>query len=371
MSRFDASSEHSPLSGIDEYLVHNYPHPVRVMWTTDAQAYERVWFTAEDDAGELLVVCGLAFYPNLGTAEAYAIVNHRGAHTTVRAHRRLGDDRTDMRIGPLAFEVVAPFREWRLTLDDNEYGIAFDIRWHDTKRCVFRNIGAGAIMGGRPFGGVAGYDGFGEQSGWVRIGSERIELARERFTGTRDHHWGTRDGVGGRGRWSGWQHPLSGAYVRFPQWCAWTDHVLYDLGDPRPGSETLRRRRHRLRFEPETGLLIGGEMDLTFRTGEVRTVEFERLGHQIAFLRCGMYGGPNGGTPEGDVWHGEFVGDGAVTGETYDVTDPAVRSRICGLDQHQVRFTCEGETAVGIFEVYDTLCRDVATRGEQGLSLLP
>ena len=47
-----------------------------------------------------------------------------------------------------------------------------------------------------------------------------------------------------------------------------------------------------------------------------------------------------------------------------------MRARICGLDQHQVRYTCDGETASGIFEVYDTLCRDVAQRGEQGISLL-
>ena len=33
---------------------------------------------------------GLAFYPNLGTAEAFAIVNVRGQHSTVRAHRALG-----------------------------------------------------------------------------------------------------------------------------------------------------------------------------------------------------------------------------------------------------------------------------------------
>jgi hypothetical protein len=31
MTVFDAGAEHSPMSGIDEYLVHNYPHPVRVM----------------------------------------------------------------------------------------------------------------------------------------------------------------------------------------------------------------------------------------------------------------------------------------------------------------------------------------------------
>ena len=87
------------------------------MWTPDAQAYERVWFTCQDKVGDLLVVVGLAFYPNLGTAEAFAIVNVRGSHTTVRAHRKLGTDRMDMALGPFGFEVVEPFRHWRLRLD--------------------------------------------------------------------------------------------------------------------------------------------------------------------------------------------------------------------------------------------------------------
>ncbi len=367
---FDASPEHSPMSGIDEYLVHNYPHPVRVMWTTDAQAYERIWFTAQDDAGELLVVCGLAFYPNLGTAEAFAIVNHAGRHTTVRAHRLLGDNRMDMRIGPIAYEVVEPFREWRLVLDENDYGISYDIRWFDTKRAVFRNLGAGMIAGGKPFGGVAGYDGFGVEEGWVRAGDTRFDLTRVHFNGTRDHHWGTRDGVGGRGRWSGWQHVLSGAFVQFPEWSAWGDHLMRNLGDPRPGSSTLRRRTHRLRFEDDTSLLLGGEVDMEFPSGEVKTMTFERLGNQIAFLRCGMYGGPNGGTPDGDIWHGMYVGDGVVTGETYDANDPHVRTRICGLDQHHMRFECDGQVSYGLFEAYDTLAFETAAKGRRGLSML-
>ena len=97
---------------------------------------------------------------------------------------------------------------------------------------------------------------------------------------------------------------------------------------------------------------------------------FERLGNQIAFLRCGMYGGPNGGTPDGDVWHGMDVGDGVVTGETYDANDPRVRARICGLDQHHARFECEGEVTYGIIEPYDTLCYEMASSGLGGFSLL-
>ena len=109
---------------------------------------------------------------------------------------------------------------------------------------------------------------------------------------------------------------------------------------------------------------------MEYASGEVKTMRFERLGNQIAFLRCGMYGGPNGGTPDGDVWHGEYVGDGVVSGESYDVNDPAVRARICGLDQHHVKFACGGEISFGIFEAYDTLAHDMAVQGKQGISRL-
>jgi hypothetical protein len=39
---YEASIEHYPLSGPDEFMIHNHPHPLRVMWTSDLQAYERV-----------------------------------------------------------------------------------------------------------------------------------------------------------------------------------------------------------------------------------------------------------------------------------------------------------------------------------------
>jgi hypothetical protein len=121
------SAEHSPMSGIDEYLVHNYPHPVRVMWTSDPRAYERLWFTAQDKVGEVFFVCGLGFYPNLGAAEAYALVNHNGVHRSVHAHRKMGDDRTNMKIGPFDFQIVEPFKQWHISLADNEFGLKYGV----------------------------------------------------------------------------------------------------------------------------------------------------------------------------------------------------------------------------------------------------
>ena len=378
-SPYPASAEHAPLSGLDEFLVHNAPFPVRVMWTPDAQAYERVWFTCQDKVGELLVVVGLAFYPNLGTAEAFAIVNVRGSHTTVRAHRKMGTDRMDMTLGPFDFAVEEPFRRWRLRLDrtavhaETGHDVGFDIAWLDTKRPVFRQLGAGVIVGARAMSPIAGYDGFGRQEGWVEAEGERFTLESHTHLGTRDHHWGTRDGVGGPGRSMGMQHPHSGEWVEFADVGIWGDHVLYNIGDPRKRSATLARRVHRMRFEPDTHLLQSGEVDLVFADGAVKTMAFERLGNQIAFLRCGMYGGPNGGTPDGDLWHGMAVAVGdevVVHAETFDVNDPAVRSRLAGQDQHHCRVTCDGEVTYGLVEPYDTLCYEVAKAGVMGFSLL-
>ena len=90
------------MSGLDEFMIHNHPHPVRVMWTSDLQAYERMWFTCQDRTGDLLVVSRHGHLPQPGTAEAFAIVNVRGRHTTVRAHRKLGLNRMDMSVGPSA-----------------------------------------------------------------------------------------------------------------------------------------------------------------------------------------------------------------------------------------------------------------------------
>ena len=380
-SPYAASPEHAPLSGLDEFLVHNAPYPVRVMWTPDAQAYERVWFTCQDRTGELLVVIGLAFYPNLGTAEAFAIANVRGMHTTVRAHQKLRNDRMDMTLGPFSFEVEEAFRRWRLTLDPHHtpgatatgHGIAYDITWLDTKRPVFSQLGAGMIVGGRALTPVAGYDGFGRQEGWVEVHGRRFALSQDTHLGTRDHHWGTRDGVGGPARYMGMQHPHSGEWVEFEDFGIWGDHVLYNIGDARKRSGTLAKRVHRMRFEPDTHLLKSGEVDLHFADGSVKTMTFERLGNQIAFLRCGMYGGPNGGTPDGDLWHGMAVAQGdevVVHSETFDVNDPEVRASLAGLDQHHCRVTCDGEVTYGIVEPYDPLCYEVSKAGVMGFSLL-
>lgn len=368
--------EHYPLSRWDELPIHQSNEPIRFVATTDPRAFERYWFTAQDDSGEIFVVAGIGNYPNLGTADAYALIVHDGRQTTVRAHRAIGQDRSDLCIGPLAFQLIEPFREWRLTLGGNDQDFSFDLRWYDTKRAVFRRMDRTInVPGGTDFRLLhnwAGYETFGRIGGTVRYRGRTFTLDRTRTRGSRDHHWGTKDHVAGieitkNKPFSHLGEPLDfshlGQWVEFEDWSIWGNQILFNLGDPRPGAMLVEQIEQKLRFDPETKHLIGASVVNRLPNGELREVVYEQIGSQCAYLRTGMYAGCDGrGTPDGNVYHGTNVGE-LVDGETYDLTDAAVRMRIAGFEDHLVRATCNGETVVGILECRNPAIYAMASKG--------
>ena len=369
-------AEQSPLAPLDDHLVHQTPDPVRVMWTSDARAYERYWVTTQDRVGDLLMVFGGGFYPNLDTADAYAIVNYKGRHTTVRGHRRLGSDRMDLSVGPIKPTILQGLRTWRYVLEDNPYGISFDIRWHDTKRQSFWYLGpagGGFQPDGRRQQATSGFEGFGVAEGWVRIGDERIEITPDKYHGTRDRHWGTRDGVGGprhylgeRKREFGPEGAGGGQWVEFDDWSMWMGRVFYSFGDPRPNEGYVRTVDRKLKFEPDTLLFKEGVITNVLPSGESREFHFRRLGNQIAFLRCGMYDG----TPDKNIWKGEYVGELVIDGETYDVNRPEVRAKLIGNDVHHCRMTTsDGQEVSCIFEPHEPGAYEYCRDGRPGWTL--
>jgi hypothetical protein len=348
--------EQFPLSPADDYMIHQTPDPIRVMWSSDHRTYERFWTVFHDDAGELIVAIGASFYPSLDAAEAYAIVNHRGRHRSVRAFRPLGADRMDLTLGPIRPTIVQGLREWRYELDDNDWGIRFDVVFRDTMRGMFRQR-APAVERGFPAGRRAdvtsGFESFGVVDGWVAIDGERVDLRADTCRGTRDRHWGVGRSVGGPKL----ELPLprttvghsGNSFVAFSDYAIWGDAVLYPFGDARPGTGRIVKTDRRLRFEPDTHIFVEGVIDYTLDSGEVKRVHYERIGVQTAYLRCGMYGG----TPESGIHQGEYLGESMVEGDAYDVNDASARTKLMGLDEHQCRVTCDGETVVGIYQPID------------------
>jgi len=358
-------SEFAPLSYLDELPIHQANTPLRLMHTTDPRAFERYWFTAQDDAGKFLLVTGIGVYPNLGTVDAYALICIDGKQTTVRAHRAMNQHRADLSAGPLRFELIEAFRDWHLTLADNAQDFSFDLHWRDTKRAQFARFPEMAAPPGvidfRLLHDWCGYEAFGRISGTVRYKGQTIDINGTTTRGSRDHHWGTRDGNGHisigeskpfrsyRGEPVGFSHV--GQWVEFKDWSLWGNRVLFNIGDKNnPRSVLAETVDYKLRFDPVTKHLIGGVIVNKLPNGELREVHYEPIGHQCAYLRTGGYSGCNGlGTPEGNIHHGESVGE-LIAGETYDITNPDVCMRLEGFEDRLVRATCNGETAVGIIE---------------------
>ncbi len=364
-------AEQFPLSPLDDYLIHQTPDPIRVMWSGDPRAYERYWMVCHDPEGEVLVATGGSFYPNLDRAEAYAIVNHQGRHSTVRGFRRLGADRADLRIGPISPTIIEGMRWWRYALEPNQWGVSFQLDFRDTTRQVFReplSNSAGGSPAGRRNDVTTGFESFGEVQGWVQVDGTRIEIPAG-SPGTRDRHWGVGRGVGGPPLALGGRLHVGvsgNAFVAFPSWTLWGDRVFYRYGDPTPGMGRVNKPTRRLRFEPDTKIFVEGIVDYPLESGEIKQVHYERIGYQTAYLRCGMYGG----TPEGNIHSGGYEGPDLIEGETYDVTKPEVRAAIAGLDEHLCRATCNGEVATGLYQPIDPAAYEACAAGRPGWAFL-
>ena len=373
----EKTNEHSPLSGLDEYPIHQIPEPLRIVSTSDARAYERYWFTAQDLDSDIFLVTGFGFYPNMGTADAYAILVHEDRHTAVRAFRLLGDDRSVIATGPLSAERVEPFREWHLKLGGNPQGLAFDLRWRDTKRAVFHRLGGSGMdtsRGGRPALPTAGYESFGRIEGTISCDGKTFRLSPAATAGSRDHHWRIRQGVGGPGHMhpeERWTH--LGQWVEFPNWLIWGWRCLWNIGDDEhsKAASPVIPFAHRMRFDLQTRHLLGGIVSNKFPDGSVREITYEQVGNRVAYMRTGMYMGPDqNGTPEENYFQGTPGGDDVVLGETYDLTDPKVRLRIRGFEDHLMRVTCDGEEAVGILECCNPVLYEKCAAGVPGFSFL-
>ena len=289
-------AEQFPLSPLDDFMIHQTPDPIRVMWTGDPRAYERYWMVCHDPEGRVLLATGGSFYPNLDRAEAYAIVNVGGRHTTVRGFRRVGSRPRRPADRRHRARVVEGMRWWRFELEPNDWGISYSIDFRDTSRQVFReplSNAAGGSPPGRRNDVTTGFESFGEVEGWVVVDGERIEIPSG-SPGTRDRHWGVGRGVGGPALSLGGRLHVGvsgNAFVAFPSWMLWGDRVFYRFGDPRPGMGRVAKPSRRLRFEPDTHIFVEGIVDYTLDSGERKEVHYERIGNQTAYLRCGMYGG--------------------------------------------------------------------------------
>ena len=122
---------------LDEYPIHQAPLSLRYPATSDRNFYDRCYFNAHDRTGDIFVISGIGYYPNLGVKDAFLLVARRGGgrfggsgdeQTAVHLSGAIDQDRLNQHIGNYRVEVVEPLHKLRIVLDETE-GIAADLTW--------------------------------------------------------------------------------------------------------------------------------------------------------------------------------------------------------------------------------------------------
>ena len=350
------------LSPLDDLPIHQIAEPIRHVGTSDRNFYDRYYFNCHAGDDTLMLVAGMGQYPNLGVADAFAVVNDRRVHRVVRASRELGSDRGELSVCPFRIEVLEGLRRLRVILEPNDHGLDFDLTWegsdpaHLEPKHVDRSLGRVIIDTSR-------LAQTGRWSGSIRVGDRTYDVTPDRWQGSRDRSWGVRPvgepeppGIQGG-------QPLPGFFwiyapMRFPE------RSLYFITQERPdGSRILEEAAEVRSFaaggrDGDDPVPLGTpEHELTFTPG-TRTVESAvlRLGDLAVTVTplLALHVGIGTGYGFDQDWrHGMYQGPLVVQGKEFDLTDDTQRANLWGLVDAVGRFELpDGTTGHGLFEYF-------------------
>ena len=353
--------EYVGVGPLDEFPIHQVPRPVAWAGSSDRNFYDRCHFNAHDRTGDIFLITGLGFYPNLGTKDAFVLLRRGDEQTAVHlgdAADPRGSDRLDQRVGGYRIEVVEPLRKLRIVLEETE-GIAMDLTWEGSFDVVQElphsmRTGSGTTLEAQRFAQVGTWDGV------LSVDGADIAVSRDRWVGTRDRSWGIRP-VGEappagkpadpafEGMW--WLY----APMRFDEYAVvliiqetpdgfrtlndctrvWRDGRVEQLGWPRV----------EIRYESGTRIPTGATIACATPAGESLVFEVESK-LAVPIHVGGGYGG------DSDWLHGTWKGAGFSERLTYKLSDPEVAGRIMfGVIDHVGRATdSTGGEGWGLFE---------------------
>jgi hypothetical protein len=351
-----------PLSPADDLLVHQTPETIDYVFTSDRNFYDRHYFNLHASSDELFLVVGMGQYPNLGVTDAFASISHGHTLRVVRASRELGSDRLDASVGPFRIEVLEGLKKLRLVLDENEWGVSFDLVFdgcvpaiqepRQTQRQFSR-----ITMDTSRFAQVGAY------SGSLQVGGRHYEVTPERWKGVRDRSWGIRPvgepvapGIAVKVQRShGFFHHWIPAQfddfllkIFFEEDAEGTRLIEEAAKIPRFGLdapvEPMGSPRYRLRFRSGTRELDQAVITLAPASGGELTLTSTPL--RTVYLKAG-----SGYLPIDGWGHGFYQGERVVEGLSWDLSDPAVRRELAMLNETLCRFELStGEIGYGMHE---------------------
>src|SRR5690606_17516740 len=94
----------SGLGPLDEFPIHQLAQPIAWPGDSDRNFYDRAYLNAHDRSGNLFLITGIGYYPNLGVKDAFVLIRRRNpdgddTQTAVHLSDAIDDDRLDQHVG--------------------------------------------------------------------------------------------------------------------------------------------------------------------------------------------------------------------------------------------------------------------------------
>lgn len=358
------------LGPMDEYPIHQIPQPIAWPGSSDRNFYDRSYFNAHDRTGDIFVITGIGYYPNLGVKDAFLLVSRRGSgrfgsggdtQTAVHLSDVIDQDRLNQHVLGYRVDVQDPLHRLRITLDETE-GIAADLTWNGLCDVVQEQPHL-MRQGNRVTLDAQRFAQLGSWSGYLEIDGERIPVDPDTWIGSRDRSWGIRPVGEAEPAGRPADPPFEGMWWLYVP-IAFDDFSIVIIIQEAPDGfrslndctriwkdgrvEQLGWPRVKIHYRSGTRIPTGATIEATALDGSPVHFEVESK-LPVPIHVGGGYGG------DSDWIHGMWKGAKFTERRIYDMTDPAIIGRSgFGVIDHVGRAVCtEGSVTSegwGLFE---------------------
>ena len=349
------------LGPLDEYPVHQLPQPIAWPGSSDRNFYDRSYFNAHDRTGDIFLISGIGYYPNLGVKDAFVLVRRGDTQTAVHLSDAIDQDRLHQHVNGYRVDVIDPLQSVRIVMAETE-GIAVDLTWDGLFPVVqeqphILRAGHRVTLNAQRFAQL------GSWSGYLVIDGEEISVDPATWIGSRDRPWGIRP-VGEAdpaGRPS--DPPFEGMWWMYLP-IAFDDFAIVLIIQEEPNGfrslndctriwrdgrvEQLGWPRANIHYRSGTRIPIGATIEATDSAGGLVRLDVESK-LPVPIHVGGGYGG------DSDWLHGTWKGAGFTERRTYDMADPGNIARSAfGVVDHVGYAVCHDNSGSaegwGLFE---------------------
>ncbi len=226
------------ITAADDYPLHQTSRPFRDPGTSRNQ-YDRFFFCGypavapEQGSDETYFAVAFGQYVGRNVCDGAFSVIHEGVQHSVRGSRLLGDDRLNLRVGPLRIELIEPLRRLKVMVDEPAAGIAAELTF-DANAAPFEEPHYLWAPGNLTVFDITRLTQNGTWSGWIQVGGTRIDVQPGTWNGTRDRSWGIRP-IGEREPNPAPDGPLPGFYWLWSPLTFPDTNVMFDVNETNAG----------------------------------------------------------------------------------------------------------------------------------------